>query len=252
MWQLRWVSNITLTIWAAFLNPILLFHRITELLKFKKTFKIIKSKYQPSTFIIIHVKTFLSTSRDGDLTTCPCSPLQYFTTFTMKNKNLNIETKPNLNLWLKLTACRATQVQCTQEETVAALFLSKFQWLSVSGQALGSYFAPLLSSNEVTHHWLPWASVSWGKWFSSLLYWLKMEQPSVLCYVPGGTESPTGSQSFYPQIPTCNPAVASKPRLLGRQNLIISGHSKAFRNILNCILWAGLQCQVICISDSAV
>lgn len=180
MWQLRWISNITLTIWAAFLHPILLFYRITELLKFKKTFKMIKSKYQPSTtttFTIIHVNTSLSTCRDGDPTTCLCSPFWYFTTITMKTKNPGIQTKPNLNLWLMLMACRETQVQCTWAESVAALFLSKFQRLSVSGQALGSSFAPLLSSNEVTHHWLPWASVSWGKWFSSLLYWLEVEQP---------------------------------------------------------------------------
>lgn len=146
-----------------------------------------------------------------------------------------------------------TSPMCTEERQpdLAALFLSKFQGLSVSGKALGSSFAPLLSSNEVTHHWLPWASVSWGKWFSSLLYWLEVEQPSVLCCVLGGAE-PLTAQSFYPWIPACNPAVASKPYLLVRQNLIISGHSKAFRNILNCVLWAGLQCQVFCISDSPV
>ena len=82
--------------------------------------------------------------------------------------------------------------------------------------------------------------------------WKSNRLQSCVDYVPWSTESPAGSESLYAWMPTCNPAESSKPCFLVRQSLIISGHSKAFRNILNCVLWAGFQYQVFCASDFPV
>lgn len=81
---------------------------------------------------------------------------------------------------------RAHMEETGGREGPGSTFLPKLQWHSVAGKDLGSSFAALLSSYEEIHHWLPWASVSpvaWGKWFSSLLCWLEVEQPSILCWL---------------------------------------------------------------------